>query len=234
MAAEGIICIVLASPLVLFLSALGSVAGYFVQDRIFSKSKTLLCALVLVNPFVLGAESIGELPFAEETVETELVVPASAERVWSVLDHPIELSQETAWLEHFGFTVPRSAELVRGVAPRLDCTFASTAVSFPVDELREGTLVRFAPRTNTPDPMRETGIVDEIRAPHLSGYFTVETGEISVVPRDEGHATLKARTTFVHRISPSWYWRWWTSTVIDQLHHSVLRAIATRAEARTR
>lgn len=230
-AAEGIICVIMALPLILLLNVIGGLLGYFIQRFRFSRSKTFLCSLVLVNPFVLGTECIHQPKYPIETVSTEITVNKSMQEIWKVFEKSIDLRSETEWLEELGFSVPRSAVIVEsGQMNVLRCHFKHGYTDFPIEELKAGTSVRFSPHGLTPNPMEETGLFEGIEVPHLEGYFDVRFGEITLVPAPNGGTTLRATTEYVHRIGPSQYWTLWSGAIIDKLHMAVLRAIVEPAE----
>lgn len=231
LAVEGFICIALAYPIMTIAAGVGGLVGFEIQNMWFAKSRPVLMCLLLVNPLLIQVEQVGTV-VNRKTVTSQMIVRADTASVWRVFQNTIPLGAYTESLESIGFSVPRSATLLQtenGAALR--CLFRDNPIDFPVDRLVQDREISFIPLDKTPIPMKEMSIYEDIDAPHLHGYFTVERGSITLQPLQDGTTLLVASTQFTYRIAPRAYWNWWSELIIDQLHQRVLGAIKSQAES---
>ncbi len=124
-AMEGVICLVMAIPIVLPLGMLGGFLGYALARMILLQSKLMLSeALVLALPtFALIEKSFDSHPIY--LVESSVDIAASAQEVWeNVISFP-EINKEPDWyfFQH-GIAVPLRARIEgQGVAAVRHCEF---------------------------------------------------------------------------------------------------------------
>jgi hypothetical protein len=81
-----------------------------------------------------------------------------------------------------------------------------------------------------PAPMRELSPYPKIHAPHLHGYFQVDSGTFRLQALPGGRTLLEARTTYRHTIGPRAYWEVWSDYLLDAMHTRVLATIKAKAE----
>lgn len=236
LAFEGVICIVMAAPLGLGLSALGGVVGYWIQEaRWRSKGRWAMMGLVLMLPSLwvgLDPGIGGQPPLFVVTSSIDIGAPPTA--VWQKVVAFSEIPEQREWLFHSGIAYPVRATLT-GVGPGAlrRCEFSTGAFVEPIRVWDEPRLLRFDV-TQNPAPMEELTPYRHIEPPHLKGYFVSHQGQFELIPLPGNRTRLTGTTWYTDRIWPSAYWRLWSDYIIHHIHLRVLRHIKTQAEANPR
>jgi hypothetical protein len=81
-AIEGLVCVVMAFPIVFFISIPGCILGYWMQDYWQKKAQIFLPIMVLVIPLFMGMEQCYTSSSDLYSVRTEIIIHAPVERVW--------------------------------------------------------------------------------------------------------------------------------------------------------
>ncbi|MGH7221811.1 MAG: hypothetical protein ACRELF_01130, partial [Gemmataceae bacterium] len=84
-ALEGAICLIMAAPIAYFLALLGALVGYAIQSRpwLNEQALTLSVAVLFALPALMAAESANEAEPAMRAIDTEVIIDAPPEKVWS-------------------------------------------------------------------------------------------------------------------------------------------------------
>jgi len=226
---EGIICLIMLTPVALIMALLGGAAGAFCARR-FAKTP-LLCVALL--PFVVAAMERWAGPeYEEREVATSIAIQATPATVWQQIERvePIrEKEQRFSWSQKIGFPRPIEATLSgEGVGAVRHATFAGG--------------VMFIETVTAWDPERRLGF--DIRAdtpnipPHtfdehvtIGGrYFDTLHGEYRIEPRRDGGTLL--RLVSRHRLSTTFnfYARIWTDAIMRDIQENILYVIRNRCE----
>jgi uncharacterized membrane protein YhaH (DUF805 family) len=236
LAAEGLSCMIMATPLLVGAALVGAVVGHAVA---LSRPRRDLAApgasaLVLL-PLSLAAEQaapVGDVTSAP--VESVVVVDAPPDVVWKrVLAFP-PLDPPTELVFRAGIAAPVSASIAgSGVGAVRRCEFTTGAFVEPIDTWVEGRELGFSVASQ-PDPMREQTLWAGPRPPHLDGFLQSTRGQFVLEPLPDGKTRLIGRTFYEVHMAPAWYWRLWSDRMIHAIHMRVLRHVATLAEADVR
>jgi hypothetical protein len=230
-ALEGVICLVMAAPIVLPMAALGGLLGKAIADsqRGRRRRDAGMLGCVLVLPLAAYGES--RLPNdAEYVVETSVEVMAPPEVVWrNVVDfRPIDSPEP--WLFHWGIAGPKSATIDgRGVGAIRRCNFTTGSFVEPITVWDQGKRLAFDV-TEQPEPMFELSPYRHVHPPHLDGSFRSTRGEFVLEPLTGGRTRLVGRTWYRLELSPHGYWTVWTDWIIHRIHERVLEHIKRLAE----
>lgn len=231
-AMEGAICLIMAMPLAMLLSAFGGAAGWLMSFRFFgSRWRTnTLVLLVLGLPLTMGLEdSIYDEPHQIE-VTTEVIVEAPIEVVWQHLIDAAALPVSEYSLFSRGVAYPTEIRLEgEGPGARLVGDFTTGPFEVAIDEWDAPNRLAMSVTTHPPT-MQEWSIYGEIDAPHIVGYFACESGEIELEAISDGRTRLRGTTRCRQELGPAPYWSLWSETIIDRLHEHVFEDIARRAE----
>src|SRR5438046_5095656 len=94
---EGLICILMAAPFALVLSALGGMLGYAIQAGYWLHigTPTMLSIVFLFTPAFQGVETWAKLQPETFEVRTAIEVNAPPEKVWRSEEHTSELQSLT-------------------------------------------------------------------------------------------------------------------------------------------
>jgi hypothetical protein len=79
-------------------------------------------------------------------------------------------------------------------------------------------------------PMKEFSMYDSVHAEHLKGYFQPQYGEFRIIPVNSHQCILTAETSYSYKITPVFYWRWWSDYLVDAMHQHVLGNIKALSE----
>lgn len=228
-AIEGMVCIVMASPLVVGIGLTGAYFGWLVQ-RHRPIVAQVYCAAILALPLMwLTEQTPSSSP--DYAVTSRIVVAAPIHKVWrEVIDFkPIPRPREL--LFRLGVAYPIRAEIVgQGVGAVRYCHFSTGAFVEPIEIWDEPRLLHFSVREN-PRPMTEWHPFARMEAPHLDGFLVSRRGQFKLTELLGGRTELEGTTWYRHGMFPAAYWRLWSDWIIHQIHGRVLRHIQQGAEA---
>lgn len=223
---EGLICIVMALPLVVPLGALGGWVVY--QARSSRRAKRGLTVMLLLPIATLTWDSKAQPPVFE--VRTEVEVAAPPEEVWKHVVAFPPLPEPSEWFFRAGVAYPKRARIAgSGPGAIRYCEFSTGSFVEPIEVWDEPRLLRFRV-TENPAPMREWSPYGAIQTTHLHGYLVSKQGEFLLTPLPNGHTLLTGTTWYQHGLWPAEYWRWWSDAIIHRIHLQVLNHVRTLAE----
>jgi hypothetical protein len=196
---EGIICCLMAFPLVATGVAIGAWIGYLVRGRIIDRTQspnraTLL--VVLACPLFIAAVDQAERPFravqATETFTSETLVDATPDETWDLVARMDMLDGPQPFLLRAGLPVARRCELDHnGIGGRRVCYFDDGIIAQEVTVWRKPDRMDLKITKNT-----------------LPGRHWLTFLDASYEFHAEGTATRVVRhTTIGTHLYPRWYWR---------------------------
>ncbi|MBO9154349.1 SRPBCC family protein [Chitinophaga sp. GCM10012297] len=224
---DGLICLVMAAPLVIPVNFVGAIIGRSIVNR---RKSAKIAVIVL---FIAGIPSLGFLeessPPTVHSVVTSIEIAAPPEAVWRhvvtfpKLDEPEELIFKT------GIAYPVDATIDgEGLGAVRHCNFTTGSFVEPITVWDEPRLLKFSVEEQ-PAPLKELSYTD-IDAPHLHDFFVSQEGQFRLQALPNGHTLLEGTTWYYHRIRPAAYWRLWSDHIIHEIHGRVLRHIKKNAE----
>lgn len=228
---EGVVCILLLSPLWLISGWAGAFAAWALKRRLSGGAAH--CAALLALPLVvLQAEPYWPLPVARVSVTRSAVVAASAERIWPLLRGiPDVRPGEGRWnlsQDVIGIPRPRGARLIgEGVgAERRADWGAGIRFGERITEWRPGRRIGWAFRFDDPAGWAST---DRHLMPD-SPYFRVVSGGYTVEPLGPGRTRLRLETRYLIRTPVNAYAAWWGELFLGDLENNLLALVRQRAE----
>lgn len=236
---EGIICLALASPLLLVLTHLGLGLGLALTGKggATREQPTSLAGLAFV-PFLTTSALVPSAHYAERLVmspptvreaTTRIVIAAPIERVWQEVVGFSRIEAPPDLLSRMGVAYPIEARLVgEGVGAVRHCVFSTGEFVEPITRWEPPHVLAFDVRS-APPPMRELSFHDHVAAPHLSTAFVSHRGQFVLSTQADGRVLVEATTWFTHDLAPDWYWGAITDHVIHRIHRRVLDHIALEA-----
>lgn len=230
-ALEGIICLIMASPLMVGIGLLGAELGYEIQafrhDRRVPPSAYL--GMFGLLPLLMGAEAISPRKTPLYEIVTSVEIDAPPQRVWDELIAFSEMRDKPPLLFRMGVAYPIRAEIEgTGVGAVRYCVFSTGAFVEPIEVWDEPRLLRFSV-TDQPPIMREWSPYHELSTAHLE-YLRSRRGQFLLVPLADGGTRLEWTTWYEHDIWPAAYWRLWSDWIIHEIHKRVLNHIKLNAE----
>jgi hypothetical protein len=226
-AIEGLICIVMALPILLFFTWIGSYLGLVLLNQLPDKSITILLVLIGLIPMMSFIEHGNSSEMT--SVVTQIEIAASKESVWkNVVEFP-ELNKPSEFIFKTGIAYPINARIEgSGVGAVRHCNFTTGSFVEPITVWDEPNLLRFDV-VEQPEPMKELSFYD-IDAPHLHDYFVSKQGQFKLTTLPNGNTLLEGTTWYYHNIKPSMYWQWWSDYIIHKIHVRVLEHIKANSE----
>lgn len=228
---EGIICIVMALPLVLIASSIGGIIGGLWSRYGKLSSRTTACLALI--PFLLTPVESRLVPPAQtRTVSNEIRIHASPTTAWHNIERvpaiaPTEI--RTTWAQRIGFPRPVEATLsfegiggVRHASFERGVLFTETVTAWE-PERRLAFTIR-ADNVNIPPTTLDEHVTIGGR------YFDVLDGEYQIEPLENGDVLL--RLISHQRLSTDFngYAGLWTDAVMQSLQISILQVIQHRCE----
>ena len=232
-AIEGLICLIMASPLAVTLAMLGGLIGYFLQRRAVSPPIHIFPAMLVLLPGVIALEPfvVREPPLY--VARTSVVINADRATVWrNVIAFP-ELPPPTERLFMTGIAYPIRAEIEgRGVGAVRHCVFSTGSFVEPITVWDEPKLLKFDVRSQ-PRVMDELSLYNT-QPPHVENYLVSREGQFRLTELADGRTLLEGTTIYQNRIWPGPYWRLWSNYIIQRIHYRVLDHIRSLSEAPAR
>jgi hypothetical protein len=211
---EGVVCVLMAAPLLYFIGALLGLGIDFVRRRTGSRGGT---SFVLI-PFVLMSfEGVHEkLSLSRDNVVTvESVIVADAASVRQKLSEPPYIGEDLPAFFRIGFPLP-AATTGRG----LEIGTRKT-VRFEGGEGNPGDLT--AVITGGGDGWTECEFVSDTS--HISHWMTWQRARVDWEPVDDRHVRVRWSVTYRRMLDPAWYFgpleRFGVRLALEHLVHSL-------------
>ena len=214
---EGVICLVIVSPLYYAMILTGALVGrvWFKRDstRLHVSILPLLAFLALGEPLVRSDEM--------NTVTDEIIIHAPAAKIWpQVTTFPDIPAAPQFWLFRLGLPYPMATTSTGAyVNAERQCIFNRGAIfKETVAEWVPGEKLTFDIIESPPDP-------------ELVGHLTPQRGQFILRENGDGTTTLIGTTWYTLHVRPLWYFDWWTRHIFRAVHLRVMEDIRRRAEA---
>jgi len=217
---EGVLCAILAFPIILAGLAIGAVIGVLfrrVLDKRAAKPTMPTGLLLLVAPLLVVAGERMERPLLEcpriETVQTTIEVNDSAEDVWRDILTIDSVQAAKPLLMYVGLPVPQRCTMRgRGLGGKRTCYFNVGYI--------EETVTAWNP------PYYLGLSIDRTHMPgrHWLGF---ERAEYRLEAK-QAITVLTRRTTVTSNLAPSWYWRPFERLGVASEHSYILQNVANR------
>jgi len=220
---EGVLCAVLALPIIAAALAggvgLGIVVRSVLADRAKNRNATTGMLVLLAPTLILVGERI-ETPMLRqpriEIVQTAVEVSNPPERVWGNIVSIDSIQASKPLLMYVGLPTPQRCTLQgRGVGAKRTCYFNVGYIEETVTEW---------------NPPYFMGL--SIDRTHMPGAYWLkfEAAEYRLEPHGTGTVVTR-RTTVSSYLHPSWYWRRFERLGVESEHGYILRDLALRATA---
>ncbi len=230
-ALDGLVCLVMALPLALFLALFGTALGRLAGTALGGAAGTGIASMLALSfPFLVGFEHAagGSGPAVRE-VTTSVLVDAPIEEVWDAVIAFPEITEAPGLIFRLGIAYPIKARIDgKGVGAIRHCVFSTGSFVEPITEWDAPRRLSFDVVENPP-PMKEFSIHRDLDAPHLHGHMVSERGQFRLSEQD-GRVLLEGTTWYSHSISPEVYWGLISDEIIHRIHLRVLNHIKDHTE----
>lgn len=225
-AIEGVICLAMATPLLLPLGALGGMLGYCIANAGRGVHKSVYGA-VFVLPMVGMLEPENQETYVAETC---VVINADIETIWETVIAFPDIAEPPGSYFDFGIAYPIRARIEgHGEGAIRYCEFTTGSFVEPITAWEPPHRLAFDV-TEQPDPMTELSPYRHVHPPHLEGSFRSTRGEFRLIPLKNGKVRLEGRTWYQLDIGPRFYWKILTQRIVHDIHLHVLNHIKRTCE----
>jgi uncharacterized membrane protein YhaH (DUF805 family) len=231
-ALEGLICIILASPLAFLAAFIGGVFGRAVALSMRRPVAQTLPAFALL-PLLFALESVLGTAVRFDTWQT-IEVRAPPEAVWQAIVHMGPIDGPLALPFRLGVAYPMGGEIIgEGVGALRRGEFSTGNALERVTEWVPNRKLAFVVVTDVP-AMRELSPYRHVHAPHVVGYFSTTNTSFELVPLPDGGTQVVERTSHELRLEPALYWLPLARWVLQENNTRVLTYIRRHAERSVR
>ena len=203
LALEGLVCILLASPLAAVVAIVGGEIGRAVARSRHGGSTPAMCCALL--PAVLAFDAAMP-PSIMLNSHDEIEIAAPPAEVWRALTSTDAIEPTPGFVFRLGLAYPVRAQIAGGGEGAVRIGQFSTGLARErITEWRPGRTLAFDV-VSQPPPMIELSPYSNVHAPHVSGYFETRNTRFELVPLDNGRTRLIVSTAHELRLDPALYW----------------------------
>lgn len=184
---EGLICLVMAVPIVLPMFIIGGLTGYSISNTVRKKIVADIAVLffLLSVPFLMGSESRFETGPRVRTATTTVEIDAPIEMVWSEVIQFSRIPEPTEFLFRIGIAYPTDARIEgSGVGAIRYCNFSTGSFVEPITHWEENRKLAFDV-VEQPEPMTEVSPYSGIHPPHLDWAIRSVKGQFLLKDKEK-------------------------------------------------
>lgn len=221
---EGLVCIVMASPILAILVYIGCVLGWWVSRKTTRHDAKILSIIAITSIATMSFDVVNH-PDAPVPVRTTVIIDAPIETVWNNVVTFDTIPEPTDWIFSTGIAYPTHATINgRGEGAIRYCQFTTGSFVEPITTWNEPNLLAFGV-TEQPIPMNEFNPFWDIHPKHLDGYFKSHKGQFKLTKLGKNKTKLEGTTWYTVDLSPEFYWKEWSEFIIHRIHKRVLNHI---------
>lgn len=218
--AEGIICLLIVSPLVVLLVFAGSLLGRALFGWNNRKLNLSLIPLLLI---IMAVDSLSPHEY-HNSVSDQVVIHASPAKVWAqIAAFPPIKEEPDFWLFQMGLPYPVEATTpgpFMGAERR--CVFSGNLV--------------FDERITecVPNKTLTFDITHQPNYPEILGHAAVKRGQFLLRDNGDGTTTLTGTSWYELYVYPSWYYDLWARSIARHVHLRVMDHVKALCETSSR
>ena len=213
---EGVICLLIVSPLILIFVMAGALIGKLIFRR---RNNTLNVSLFGVLLLVFVADVLSDHEFAAKVSDT-VIVNAPVEKVWPLVVEyePIKM-KENYWLFKVGMPSPvQSTVDGHEAGAGRKCIFSN---GYVFDEK----MVVYKPNEEL-----TFDIITQPRDPEIMGHIDILRGQFILIDNGNGTTTLIGNSWYRLYVFPVAYFDIWAESITRNVHLRVMDHIKIQAE----
>jgi len=215
---EGVICLLILSPLLFGLI----IGGAFAGKAMFRKNNnTLNVSVVLLMAVLFTVDTLTSKPYEEEVTDV-MVIHASPEEVWK---HVASFSPITEPPNYFLFKMGMPSPVQSTVdgyyeGAHRKCIFSN---GYVFDEV----MTTFKPNKNL-----TFDITNQPRDPEIMGHIDILRGQFLLHNNGDGTTTLTGNSWYRLYVAPAWYYNMWAQSITSNVHIRAMQHIKQLSEAK--
>ncbi len=227
-ALEGMICIVMALPILALLTWFGAFISVQTNKNIKNNIPLIVVGITLLSASSMSFDSLNSPSLIP--VKTIIIVNAPMHEVWENVVTFNKIEEPNDWIFNTGISYPTDATIKgSGVGAIRYCNFTTGSFVEPITTWDEPNLLQFDV-AKQPTPMNEFNPFWDIHPPHLDGYFQSQKGQFKLTSIDDSTTSLEGTTWYKVDITPEFYWKAWSDFIIHRIHVRVLTHIKNESE----
>ncbi|MEP6867421.1 MAG: hypothetical protein ABJA20_02805 [Novosphingobium sp.] len=226
-ALEGLICLLMASPLILAMGWIGAAIGRTWVIRRSYKQSTMLGIVAI--PFLMGI-GVFEPPHSSFESSESIEIAATPAQVWDSVIHMGPIPAAPAAPFGWGLAYPvRGTINGTGIGAVREGVFSTGVAYERVTEWEAARKLTFVVLSDPP-MMRELSPYSHVNAPHTVGYFRTKDARFTITPLPNGKTRLTLATLHELDIGPTIYWQRFAEWAVHANKVRVLRHFRDQAE----
>lgn len=226
MGSEGAICVAMALGIIIIPGILGIFAGYGIRN----KFKYLGIGIIFILNSSAYVYDKNDNTIVKSVAIEEVIIHAEKSKVWEVLTEPVEFGEPENRFLKIGVSYPTNMQLQTiDEILYLKCELNNGSARLKIERLDSLSKMRFT-MPETIETMRRISVLPSYDKEHMKGFFNPNYGEFELEEMDDGTTKLIARTSYSYKITPAFYWRWWSDFLINAMHRNVLDQIKLASE----
>jgi len=213
---EGVICLIIVSPLVLvFLNF-----GLFMGKLMFKNNNQQMNVSIIVLLLILFAADTRSDHDYQNKVSDTIVITAPANEVWKHVVAFKKIEQKNSyWLFKIGLPSPMETTVAgyyKGAGRK--CIFSNGYT--------------FGEKISTFEPNKDLvfDIIDQPRDPEIMNHIDLLRGEFLLKDNGDGTTTLTGNSWYKLYVFPTWYYDIWAQSIVRNVHIRVMEHIKTISE----
>jgi hypothetical protein len=213
---EGVICLLIISPVVWALI----IAGAFIGRAMYRRKNNTLNVSVLGILLLIVAGDIFSKHEYENMVSDTMIINAPVEKVWQyVVEYEPIKSEEKYWLFKAGMPSP--------VQSTVDghCAGAGRKCIFSNGYTFDEKMIVYKPNEDL-----TFDIVKQPRDPEIMGHIDILRGQFILKDNGNGTTTLVGNSWYKLYVFPVWYFDIWSESITRNVHLRVMEHIKTLSE----
>jgi hypothetical protein len=229
---EGLICLLMAIPVVLPAFIIGGLIGHYIsRNNAHRGFQNIACLILfLIAPIWMGFEKVASEEEAVRSVESRVRIKSTRDLIWRevIAFSPIPEPSEFSFRAGIAYPIKARIDGV-GVGAIRYCQFTTGDFVEPITVWDSGYHLAFNVDAQ-PVPMIEVSPYSSIHPPHLDWAIQSKRGEFRIEQVSDGSYDLVGRTWFVVHMSPGIYWSSIVDHYIHMIHLRVLNHIKSTLE----
>jgi uncharacterized protein YndB with AHSA1/START domain len=213
---EGIICLIIVSPVIFGCIVAGAFIGKVMFRR---KNNTLNSSIIGILLVIFSADLFSKHEYTNKVTDT-MIVNAPINKVWQyVVEYEPIKEKENYWLFQVGMPSPMQST-VDGhcVGAGRKCIFSN---GYTFDEK----MVVYKPNEEL-----TFDITNQPRDPEIMGHIDILRGQFILKDNGNGTTTVTGNSWYKLYVFPVWYFDIWAESITRNVHLRVMQHIKTLSE----
>lgn len=209
---EGILCVLLAFPIVMIFMGLGALLGYLIARKVVHRYGNPLIILFSMTLLMLVGWNDREKREPENLkVTTSMKFYAPMKEVWNVVKESGQINGNTTLLEFIGLPVPRNCKILPN--NQRVCHFDEGDILQTITEENYGKNI-------------DLKIVDSFEVRH---WLHLEAAGYRFIQRSD-HVKVIRTDLIKSELQPRWYWHWFEEQCVRLQHRYVMSSMRKKVE----